>query len=177
MLKSLKTLLLAIFSTVNLETQEDYEVLKTEVRKLPEGHPLEKFFEFDKEQNLYYKNIKNVLGVEEYLIVPKPVAFKMMQEVYVAPGTAFMEKREFVYYFKVHGIYVKVRWIEEFLHNNILHQVKRTKSKNFIVKPITAKGPYEHWQIDVMYPYSFSYSHTHSLILLFSYSLDRHVDN
>jgi hypothetical protein len=152
MLKSLKSLPFGVFSSIPLESEEDLEKLKKEVVTLPYNHPLETLFEFDKLGNLYFKGIlnKNEVSPKTFILISKLSALKYMQELYISPGNAFMGKRGFMYYFKVHGIYVKVRWIEEFLKNNILHQMKRNKSKNFIVKPILAKGPYEHWQIDLI---------------------------
>ena len=131
MLKTLKSLPFAIFSSIALESEEDLEKLKKEVVTLPENHPLINLFEFDKHGNIYFKGIhnKNEVSPKAFLIISKLSAFKLMEEIYVNPGNAFMGKRGFMYYFKVHGIYVKVRWIEEFLKNNILHQMKETNPK------------------------------------------------
>lgn len=141
-LEDFKSLPLAIFSSFNLETDADVMQLKKQLDFLPVDHPVRKFLIFD--------STNKILFWKDMAVISRDYAFELMKNLYVNPDTAFLGKRGMIYFFKQNKIYVKTRWIEEFLSQNILHRMKTRKLKNIIVKPILAEGPIRHWQIDLI---------------------------
>lgn len=130
--------------TLELETNEDYEALKKEIENLPLQSPKRQNF-FIKDDQIFFKDEDEIR-----ILISREEAMKLMEDLYTNPETAFFGRRAFMYYFEQKNIYVKGRWIEEFLNENVVHKLKKKKVKNFIVKPVITTGPMKHWQIDLI---------------------------
>lgn len=155
-LKSLSSFPFRLLGFLNLENEKAYQNLIESILNLPEEHPLkEEVFsiEKNKKEEINNKSVVKFFDKETkitWTLQPRPIIVKAMDLLFADPDTAFMGKRALMYFFKQKQIYVKTKWIEEYLRDNILHKIKKTKKKNTIVRPVLASGPNVHWQLDLI---------------------------
>jgi hypothetical protein len=152
-LKSISSFPFRLLGFLNLENEEAYENLIEAIENLPEDHPLKQVFsiiEGKKKSETMVTFLDKETNITWTLLPRKPKILQAMDLLFANPDTAFMGKRALMYYFKQQRIYVKTKWIEEYLGDNILHKMKKTKKKNTIVRPVLASGPNVHWQLDLI---------------------------